>query len=71
MEKRAMTYTFPISDPILMMLRTLSSGIGRTFGFSIAPAIAAVYTPIVESAKAKNDDGDDDDDDRDDTVPTR
>lgn len=55
------------------MLETLSSGIGRTFGFSIAPAIAAVYTPIVESAKAKNEDdsGDEDDDDRSDTVPTR
>lgn len=68
-----MTYTFPISDLILMMLGTLSFGIGSAIGFASAPVMAALCTPTVESAKAKNGDdgGDDDDDDRDDTVPTR
>jgi hypothetical protein len=68
MEKRAMTYTFPISVIILMRLGTLSFEIGSAFGFASAPAIEAVG-----SAKAENvgDGGDDDVDDRDDTVPTR
>jgi hypothetical protein len=73
MEKRAMTYTFPISDLILMMLGTLSFGIGSAFGLAWTPAMEEVRTPNVGSAKAENggDGEDDDDDDRDDTVPTR
>jgi hypothetical protein len=73
MEKRVMRYTLSILDFILMMLGILSFGIGSVFGFTSAPAIAAVSTPNVGSAQAENggDGGDDDDDDRDDTVPTR
>jgi len=68
-----MTYTFPISVFILMMLGTLSFGIGSAFGFASAPAIEAVRTPNVASAKAEKVDAGEDEgvDDRDDTVPTR
>ena len=58
-----MTYTFPISDLILMMLGTLSFGIGSAFGFAWAPAMEAVRTPNVGSAKSEDDDEEDDDDD--------
>jgi hypothetical protein len=61
-----MTYTFPISDLILMMLGTLCFAIGRTIRFASAPAITAILTPIVESAKAENDDEEEEEDDKDD-----